>query len=168
VKGLTALVGIAALMLIPAAHAAKPTPPLSAAASGSLFIADPGVVVTTDTVPTDQICGGTCDAGGAQGCGAAATWHTGDWSSGTVWAWYHWCWDNGRVYDNYGWDDHNDGCSLFCAWAWWNDTHDFGYGHLSKGTFKLFSVSFFGLGVAGYETVATCVAVDGFGDYWGC
>jgi hypothetical protein len=136
------------------------------------FIPDPGVTITTDPskapahkgpIVSPRILCGTCNGGGnVQGCATVYT--TGSDGYGNwVRAFYHWCWLNGAISSNYGWQD-EAACAFVCNFQGWNYNFDFPYGHQEKGTFRDVSA-----GPAHYDTTAaTCVAVDGWGNSWGC
>ena len=145
------------------------------------FIPDPGVTVTTDpakapagktliaapgvkTVSPHVICGGACGSGGGnvQGCAAVYV-NNGDGYGNWVKAYYHWCWLNGSISSNYGWGD-EAACWGFCNFEGWVYNFDFGNGHQDKATFRDVSGGIFHIDSAD----AACVAVDGWGNSWGC
>lgn len=160
--------------------AAAPAPGGSTTTYG--FVPDAGVAVTTDPskltghvditpapakgrsgVSPASTCA-TCVGGGGNvsGC-ATATVQNGDGYGNWVKANYHWCWLNGSISNNYGWGD-EAACWGFCNFQGWNYNFDFGNGHQDKGTFRDVSGGVFHID----SSDAACVAVDGWGNAWGC
>lgn len=146
------------------------------------FIPDPGVISTSDpsrltghvdiapapgkgrsVVSPGSTCA-TCGGGGGNvsGC-ATATVQNGDGYGNWVKANYHWCWLNGSISSNYGWGD-EAACWGFCNFEGWNYNFDFGNGHQDKATFRDVSGGIFHID----SSDAACVAVDGWGNAWGC
>jgi hypothetical protein len=155
--------------------ATKPAP--TPFTTGVTITADPGTAITTD--PTKAPAGArlapspgstcaTCGGGGGpvQGCAQAST-GGGDGYGNSVHSYYHWCWLNGSISSNYGWGDES-ACWGFCNFLGWNYNFDFGNGHQDKATFRDASVSVIGIGVHYDTTASSCVAVDGWGNAWGC
>jgi hypothetical protein len=137
------------------------------------FVPDAGVAITTDPskahghknqTPTPYALCGTCTGGGGnvQGCATVYA-NNGDGYGNWVKAYYHWCWLNGSISSNYGWGD-EAACWGFCNFLGWNYNFDFGNGHQDKATFRDVSGGVFHVD----STDAACVAVDGWGNSWGC
>jgi hypothetical protein len=165
---------VAAAALAGTAGAASATggTPAPVATTTMGFIPDPGVAITTDPskAPTHKgltasprvLCG-TCSGGGnVQGCVTVYV-NNGDGYGNWVKAYYHWCWLNGAISNNYGWGD-EAACWGFCTFQGWNYNFDFGNGHQDKATFRDVSGGIFHVDSAD----AACVAVDGWGNSWGC
>jgi hypothetical protein len=129
------------------------------APAGKTLIAAPGARVVSPRI----VCA-TCTGTGepVQGCATVYT-NNGDSWGNWVRAYYHWCWFNGSISSNYGWGD-EAACYAACNFLSWNYNFDFNYGHQDKGLFRDVSV-----GPLHYDSAdATCVAVDGWGNAWGC
>jgi hypothetical protein len=172
VAAATALV-VAASIAGNAAAAPGTNAPAPVQAAG--FTPDPGVTVTTDPskahghrsiTPAPYALCATCGGGGGgrnvQGCAIVYVTNSdayGNW----VKAYYHWCWLNGSISSNYGWGD-EAACWGFCNFLGWNYNFDFAYGHQDKATFRDVSGGIFHID----STDAACVAVDGWGNSWGC
>ncbi|HEY6961868.1 MAG TPA: hypothetical protein VI408_08290 [Gaiellaceae bacterium] len=154
------------------ATASPGTAPAPAPVQTSGFIPDAGVSVITDPskahgrktlTPTGYALCGTCGGGGnVQGCATVYV-NNGDAYGNWVKSYYHWCWLNGAISSNYGWAD-EAACWGFCNFLAWNYTFDFTYGHQAKATFRDVSGGIFHIDSAD----AACVAVDGWGNAWGC
>jgi hypothetical protein len=145
--------------------------------TGITIVPDAGTTITTNPskapsgarlAPSPGSTCATCGGGGGpvQGCAQAST-SGSDGFGNSVHAYYHWCWLNGSISNNYGWGD-EAACWGVCNFEGWNYNFDFGNGHQGKATFRDASVSFLGIGVHYDTTAAACVAVDGWGNAWGC
>ncbi|HVU78369.1 MAG TPA: hypothetical protein VHC67_12340 [Gaiellaceae bacterium] len=179
---IAACVGVTTASADPGNHSGQAPASPAAPTTTYGFIPDPGVTITTDpsklTGHVDITPGpagkarsavspfsncGTCVGGGdVSGCATVYT-NNGDGYGNWVKAYYHWCWLNGSVSNNYGWGD-EAACWAVCNFQGWNYNFDFGYGHQDKATFRDVSGGIFHIDSAD----ATCVAVDGWGNAWGC
>jgi len=150
-------VGAATTGFIPDPGVAITSAP-SKAPAGRVLIAAPGARTVSPRVACAN-CGGAVNI---QGCASVYS-NNGDGYGNWVKAYYHWCWFNGSISSNYGWGD-EAACWGFCNFQGWNYNFDFNYGHQDKATFRDVSGGVFHID----STDAACVAVDGWGNAWGC